>query len=119
MSDKYPRVLYSDIDGQWFANDDGRFKVVPADAIVIERGEVGAASLGLITYSLTAEKARELAVRYLALAEYLRANPPVDRAQVDALAQIIAAVRKGQDVTPNDLADRILRHGGVRVEVTL
>ncbi|SFK32297.1 hypothetical protein [Cellulomonas sp. KH9] len=89
-------------------------KVVPADAIVIEAVEVEAASLGLITNSLTAEKARELAVRYLALAEYLRANPPVDRAAVASLIQAFAeAGARIEGATFEDLVQ-----AGVRVEVT-
>ena len=91
-----------------------KHKVVPADAIVIERVEVEAASLGLITNSLTAEKARELAVRYLALAEYLRANPPVDRAAVASLIQAFAeAGARIEGATFEDLVQ-----AGVRVEVT-
>ena len=73
-------------------------RIVPADAIVIERGELPDVDLtwdkravmvdGIeypIGASSSAEEYREIAGRALALADYLDAHPPVDEAQVEAL----------------------------------
>lgn len=107
-TDKYPRVVRY-VNGRWTVTSDGTHKVVPADAIVIERG-------GTVMGSITAEKAREIGVRYLALAEHLRANPPVDEAEVDRLADLLV-----NDLPLRSLRDRARRLylAGVRApEVT-
>jgi len=114
-------------------------RIVPADAIVIERGELpevvkhGVKEIAaggiyrtidkeLSTY--TARYAREVGLNLLALADYLDAHPPVDEAQVKALARLIAdhvdpasLVGSGERVstTSADLA-RSLVLAGVRIE---
>lgn len=118
-------------------------QVAPIDAIVIDRSElpeietetahsgpgVFANNVGWSETWLTkphhdgrsrAQYARDMGLAYLAVAEYLRANPPVDEAQVHAVAD-----RLHSD-TPIDATDRAelesiarrLVQNGVRVEVT-
>lgn len=67
-------------------------------------------------YTLTAEKARERANELLALAEHLDANPPVDEAQVDALATLIADDGDWETQDADVIARRLVEQG-VRVEV--
>lgn len=113
MSDQYPRVQVRDsirgvflADGsvEYLPDPAGDYKVVPTDAIVIERGELPEvrrihreiAVAGVYRtleeefYTLTAERAREVGLNLLALAEYLAAHPPVDEEQVQALAEVLA-----------------------------
>jgi len=82
-------------------------RIVPADAIVIERADVpkvlvsteGVPSIPGVTPEIktqSAEKARYLAACWLALAEYLAAHPPtppVNEADVEALAVDLFAAR--------------------------
>jgi hypothetical protein len=101
------------------------------DAIVIERAElpkvepVGArgrlsvegGSLVLVDGDTT-ESTREIALRWLAGAEYLREHPPVDEAQVRAITTALRAegnFPEGVDLRP--MAESLYR-AGVRVEVT-
>jgi len=74
-------------------------RMVPADAIVIDRAELPGVDLtsdgqpwayGQTTQS--AEKGRAVALAFLALAEYRDANPPVDEADVEALAGLLSHV---------------------------
>lgn len=103
--DGFQRITFhgrsSDDPRVWWANDDdGVYRVVPADAIVIERDElpeVVASSSGALadvggmsTVILpSVEEHRVVALRHLALAEHLAAHPPVDEAQVEALARML------------------------------
>lgn len=68
---------------------------------------------------ITAEVCRASARRSLAIAEYLENNPPVDEAQVEALASLISRVDDTFDVdlsqvSAKDLARRLVA-AGVRV----
>jgi hypothetical protein len=94
-------------------------QVVPLDAIVIERAQMlavedvttaddGAIVDGDYNILATVEHHTRRALINLALAEYLREHPPVDEAQVAALAAML----------PNDggdLARRIIATGRVQV----
>lgn len=129
MSDEdYVRVRGSKPPAAWFA-EGGTHKVVPADAIVIERGDlpevfadksVVAGPVAGAPYDNPDLLTRK-ALGYLALAEYLRANPPVDEAQVEALTQIVSEIggpSLGGGSTPHaDTFARRLVARGVRVEV--
>ena len=98
MSDNYPRVTndpWSEGDPYpWRSVDDGDFKVVPADAIVIERSELPEVTVSTsgkrtfaecdggwgdygITPDDTPERLTSHAYAILALSEYRRAHPPV------------------------------------------
>ncbi|GIG27145.1 hypothetical protein [Cellulomonas denverensis] len=99
----------------------------PADAIVIERSEIPQvdwdeehewfSSLGgkfirgyFETQNDPASVAHRMALEYLAIAEYYRAHPPVDEAQVEALAAEIRAVHPYS--TPSDeIASYLIRNG--------
>jgi len=59
------------------------------------------------------QRARLYAMQYLAIAEYLDAHPPVDEAQVDALA---ALINEPGDETTADLARRLIASGRVTVK---
>ena len=108
MSDKYPRVCHMTPDT--FRTDapigpvPGSLKVVPADAIVIEQGElpVVRVSKSAPDYAFiegmdketwignaSSDEVRAIALRNLALAEYLSAHPPVDEARVSELLHVI------------------------------
>jgi len=106
MSDEY-RHVWLDKDGDvWEAEADvevyaqyspfTEHKVVPADAIVIERSALpevdatgwlsaGDSALDPAEVAMGVEFVRSKARDYLALAEHLDAHPPVDEAQVEAL----------------------------------
>jgi hypothetical protein len=100
---------------------------VPADAIVIERGELpevresasGSLSIGDADWRAGSAGAfRHEALRNLALSEYRDAHPPVppvDEADVDALAEVIrdnGVLRESSSAT---LARAILASGKVTV----
>jgi len=100
--------------------------IVPADAVVIERGELPEVTLGnggawnVGTHSLrtdwttdTPTKVRAAAVRWLALAEHLDTHPPIDEAQVSALTDALEAA--GVMVNPAERARRLYL-AGVRIK---
>jgi len=110
-------------------------RIVPADAIVIERGELPEVDLtwdkravmvnGIeypIGASSSAEEYREIAGRALALAAYLDANPPkppVDSAMVDALTLVLDEQTAGSDLFADGSAGEFalrLYLAGVRIE---
>lgn len=134
--DKYPQVAQTSNRLSWYANDVyGTHKVVPADAIVIERGDlpevtVERTSSGVPYYRLPGDYGfggtekpewyEEHARNYLALAEHLRTNPPVDEAQVEALAALIRAKYDESTASRYPTEDALARHlvaRGARVEV--
>lgn len=100
---EYPKVI--DIGADMWATSNAAVpthKVVPADALVIERWELPAVTdqgggtwrfdtgASLSTWIIkTADDARTEALELLALAEHLDAHPPVDEAQVEALAEAL------------------------------
>lgn len=93
-----------------FVYPDMPMKVVPADAIVIERSELpevrehgGGLTTdpgphGVTTNYMDAERLRHEALRYVALAEHLREHPPVDEAQVAALTSLIRGEQNTREV---------------------
>lgn len=98
-------------------------KVVPADAIVIERSELpevrpgygagtlSAGPIGNVDMDVAlAETLRAHALGYLALAEHLAAHPPVDEAQVEAMAAEIHAVHPSPTLG-DDIARHLIRNG--------
>lgn len=106
MSDQYPRVVADrpSLHQSYSARGDGPLKVVPADAIVIELGDLPAMTvtpdgkvarfsdgqvLGDADLPEAAERWREAALRRLAFSEYLTAHPPVGEAQVEVLAELL------------------------------
>ena len=128
-ADEYQRVTDARrVAGFWAPDPDGTHKVVPADAIVIERGEVPEVKgepgdlyvAGFSFHMHSADDAHEEAVRWLAVAEHLRANPPVDEEQAERLAALIlevdVPVNNGPE-WPTSWARDLVRRG-VRVEVT-
>jgi hypothetical protein len=138
--DEYPRVVRTAGLGMWAevvkgGESDPRrtHKVVPLDAIVIERSElpdVQAEGGGCAVYVAPKERtyyagdADDLwirGLRLLAAATYLREHPPVDEAQVEALAAVyreeeIERQRAGDTASWEDIARRLVARG-VRVEV--
>ena len=102
-------------------------KTVPADAIVIERGELpevtevnGWLEVNGYSHPIThaGPSARDAALRYLAVDAWRTANPPkppVDEAQVAALTDALEAA--GVMVNPAERARRLYL-AGVRVEAT-
>lgn len=141
VSDGYQRVMRiiqdrSSSAGDQLLRDDehGPLKVVPADAIVIERGDLpevvvdGAerqlVHAGHVERHRTTDPAdvRANGLMILALAEHLAAHPPVDEAQVSALAEVVAAIGGpplGGGTTPlaEDFARRLVERG-VRIDTT-
>lgn len=129
--DKYPRVRGSKPPAAWFA-EGGTHKVVPADAIVIERddlpevtaenapsGRTSCLKVSGVLYVITEtpEWYEKRARNYLAVAEYLRANQPVDEAQVEAVtAALYEATQGPDDIDVPDVARRLVARG-VRVGV--
>jgi hypothetical protein len=81
----YPRVFQFHGSTDYYRSANGGHIVVPADAIVIDKASLpevdpheGSARVpGYPVGSQSAEKARALALAWLALAEYLAAHPPV------------------------------------------
>jgi len=135
--DKYPRVLYSDLARGWFADHDGTLKIVPADAIVIERGDVKLDDRGTsirasargpfdgtVVFRDGAEDplvhAEARAREFAAIAEYLRADPPVDEEQVQRLTKVLcdAEMDHPDGPTPHVIARRLYLAGVRAPEVT-
>lgn len=132
MSDGYQRVDWSTPVG-WFSTPSGPAKVVPADAIVIERGDLPEVEVHLVdefyvdgfVFSRNKDVSTlrdELLVR-LALIEYLTEHPPIDEAQVKAMAPLVHAAleasggcRDGWDSV--DVTRALIRHGVVKPEPT-
>ncbi len=104
------RLWLHTVSGHWQAaydrpDGDGwvRAQAVPTDGIFIPRADlpevkrrelydgydVGGGTMANSRPDWTAAEARDLAHRWLALAEHLDANPPVDEAEVAALADAI------------------------------
>ncbi len=101
-------------------------KVVPASAIVIERIVLPEVRLGRDARTLCAgqvvdvdpgatspETLRAHALGYLVLAEHLEANPPLDEAQIDPLAEAISdAYGFGDEhAAPYHIARHLIRNG--------
>src|SRR5690606_10512557 len=102
-------------------------QVVPIDAIVIRRDELPTARvllsghLGTIhghhSAKLSANWHRDLAAHHLALADYVDAHPPVDEAQVKALAELVDELQehgKAYYEDPREFAEDLVKRG-VRV----
>jgi len=105
-------------------------RLVAADSMVIEHDDwpevkkteyVGVYDVGGKPHSnFQPEAARKLALRYFALAEYLDAHPPtppVDKADIEALAQVLTDVGMDSEEgpTPHAVARRLLATGKVVV----
>lgn len=125
--DKYPRVRRDEPYAGWDDHSHGAYKVVPADAIVIERGDD--MNVRCITGSggrrywkhddgndawdgRNAAELEQAARHMLARAEYLRTHPPVDEAEVQRLERLITQ-QPGWSVGSDHLA-RDLYFAGVR-----
>lgn len=108
------------------------YKVVPADAIVIERGDLpemrdvdpskNTVNFEGITYHIDPTYAYDEALRWVAIVEYLRANPPadppVDEEQVAEVTKALyAATSDPYDIDVPDVARRLVQ-AGVRVVTT-
>ena len=108
-------------------------RVVPADAIVIERGEikaVGPVDVGryglragslTVAHDVTAAEAWASAMEHLAIYLCLRDRPPVDEREVEALAEIIRREdterqNAGDQASWADIARRLLITGCVHVD---
>lgn len=142
MSDdkKYPRV-YQALGCYGISRDeDAELKVVPADAIVIERSDLppvtDSSSLGVGIEAAPRFKGTQYGPPHyarkdfdpdavwanglanLALAEYLREHPPVDEAEVERLAIALreAGPRLGGTLDVEEVARRLITKG-VRVAV--
>lgn len=133
--DKYRLVVCHDKWGDtWLSATDegGTHKVVPRDAIVVKRARLPEVTVDpsggyrvegeyFGSGALNADRAAlawTYALRAVALAEHLRANPPVDEAQVYALSAALARARGAfQSDDYLDEARRLVQ-AGVRVEVT-
>jgi len=110
-----------------FCNTPIKTKTVPADAIVILREELPEVTPradrnvmcdGIefsTSHTVIADDYREIGARALAVAEYLDAHPPVDEAQVKALAEVIDASDITEFETCTDYARRLYL-AGVRIE---
>lgn len=111
----------------------GNHKLVPADAIVIERGDLpevkavgGSVRAGSLTFAADKDPAqvRNWALDYLAAAEHLAAHPPVDEARVEALAAEMAdaGANPTSSVTANlellSIARRLVEQGWTNPEVS-
>ena len=90
-------------------------RIVPADSIVIERGELPELDEGCLARSIAPQNHRSIARHHLALAEYIDAHPPVDEAQVEALANVIDASDITEFETCTDYARRLYL-AGVRIK---
>jgi len=103
-------------------------RIVPADAIVIERGELPEVTPradgnvmcdGIVfstSHTVVADDYREIGARALAVAAYLDANPPVDDVQVLLISEALAdTVNIRNDLTKQA---RRLYLAGVRVEAS-
>jgi hypothetical protein len=121
----YMRVERDGVQG-FYARGDGEFKVVPFDALVIERSvlpevrrigqEIAVGGIYRTTdtemVNRSAEEAREVGLALIALAEHLTANPPVDEELVGEVVSVLARV--GISRSLDDLARSLVR-AGVRV----
>ena len=136
--DKYPRVRLTNLFGpaRYEASERGLGKVVPADAIVIERESLPEVTVSTLAAQATgnatlfvsehgdsadiAERLRSDALAILALSEYRREHPPVDEAEVEALGQILSEEDEGRrghdDASWADIARRLLATGRVHVD---
>lgn len=132
----YPRADCIDLNRAEFlaaVASELNVRIVPADAIVVERSElpgvdadgyadgIGWGAKDRTKYpSDYAAKARRSGLAFLAVAEYLDANPPVDDAQVAVVMDTIRAAdieRTGQSLMDSDyrlMAVSLIR-AGVRV----
>lgn len=103
----------------WFEDASGAFKIVPADAIVIERDELDAAPhvsdsgyLSVLGAMFNVKKldalqsARDYLIGAATAVAYVEAHPPVDEAQVEALATDLTRAA-GADVNPVQVALRL------------
>ena len=139
--DKHPRVTrrYS-IRGSFFGepspiefvlSEHGTHKVVPADAIVIEAKRVPErladwerellyASEPDSFEGMTAEDHWAWALSHIAEAEHLRANPPVDEAEVQRLTKVLCDVEMDHPdgPVPHVIARRLYLAGVRAPEVT-
>lgn len=111
-------------------------RIVPADAIVIERGELpptGLTSDGSEVFSGSggpgtrwmrvdagADAAMQAALAYLAIHKYLAAHPPIDGAQVAALAGLMRQAISGgaKWLDANAIARRLVEAGVRAPEAT-
>lgn len=139
MSDQYPRVESASLVGipdVYMPSKTGEFKVVPVDAIVIERSDLPPVAAGRKVVSGpfdrsihdSAESVRRQARHLLAIAEYLDAHPPVDEAQVEALAEDMimagasAPVSEGDSEAfsraMDDIARRLVEQGWAKPEAS-
>lgn len=99
MSGLWRRGYLDPGTGDWSDSEQGTTMIVPADAIVIERGDLPEVYVGKsVVAGPVACSPREpaldvyrKALAYLALAEYLSVHPPVDEALVAELAAVIRA----------------------------
>jgi hypothetical protein len=128
MNDDYLRVVNAS-SFEWIAaaqRDEAKHKVVPADAIVIERGEpmapwiseehaqgFVASATGYVSTkpNFTADllaHARAHAVLLIEAVEYLDAHPPVDEEQVEALTD---ALSSDMGMRAEDIARRLVEQG--------
>jgi hypothetical protein len=99
-------------------------KVVPADAIVIERGDLPHVEvtemgdldvLGEVVAMGDEASHRDIALTRLAAADYLAAHPPVDRYELEALANALGdALRETTD--PIAIARDLLTSGAIQVK---
>ncbi len=122
-SDTYPRVRpCAQARADWDFDTEGTHKVVPADAIVIERNELLPVRRGTIDEAICdgfgysdPDAAHRAAVALLSAEAALREHPPVDEREVEALTRLIAKADKGS--TPAwDMAHTILATGRVHVD---
>lgn len=132
MSDDYPQVV-EDLSlpvtyRVWSEADPkigGRWKVVPADAIVIERSELPevtgysmqSPNTGRVTFADGLRRVevnddfRRLALAFLAAEIYVEARPPVDEAQVDSVFRLINERTSRTAEENRELARHLVRNG--------
>ncbi len=108
-------------------------RVVPANAIVIEQGEikaVGPVDVGrydlragslIVSPDVTAAEMWASVLEHLAMYLYLRDHPPVDEREVEALAEIVRREETerqnaGDRASWADIARRLLATGRVHVD---
>jgi hypothetical protein len=138
MKDDYPRATWTPSTGPemwWTSDSQGALKVVPADAIVIERSgswidvhhaqTFVANAMGFystrpeFTSSLL-DRARAHAAHLIEAAEYLDENPQVDEAQIEALSCLLdeTQFRAGSGFIPGRrrLARALLATGRIEVK---
>lgn len=137
MNEHYQRVAACrpSLHQSYSARGDGPLKVVPADAIVIEPGEIPGVRVGIVgelisdcafTRSATADPAliRREALALLAISEHLAAHPPIDEAQVEALAADLSNTDKVDKFgwfsfgVAQDYARRLVEQGWTKPEAS-